>query len=261
LKMKQEWSPEEREALYLKAAAYFEKQHDAVMAVRCYGLCGRHAKVIQLLERHAHEDPRHGHFLELESCYLAVPEDEAQDSPDLMMGLSMVSFLRADFDVSRSWYERLCAYATRPGHSLEKQKQLEADIRYLDFACLVRSADSVVNLMPLIAQGMDEDEPACRSFTFSARADFLPSSMAAVASATGSSTIPRSIASLQSRSSVHWELMAPAFLTVPLPRAPFCVARMCVPGCWASRRRSRTSISMALPISSSLRQDCLPARR
>ncbi|MDY4650635.1 MAG: hypothetical protein SO366_00085 [Atopobiaceae bacterium] len=259
--MKQERSPEEREALYLKAAAYFEKQHDAVMAVRCYDPCGRHAKVIQLLERHAREDPRHGHFRELEPCYLAVPEDEAKGSPVLMMGLSMVSFLRADFDVSRSWYERLCAYAACPGHSLEKQKQLEADTRYLDIACLVRSADSVIDLMSLIAQGIDVDEPAYRSFTFSARAHFLPSSMAAVTSAPGRPTMSRSIASLQSRSSVHWELMAPAFLTVPLPRAPFSVARMCVPGCWASRRGPRTSISMALPISSSLRQDCLPARR
>ncbi len=50
--------------------------------------------------------------------------------------------------MSRSWYERLCADAARPGHSLEKQKQLEADIRYLDIACLVRSAGSAVNLMP-----------------------------------------------------------------------------------------------------------------
>lgn len=83
------------------------------------------------------------------------------------MGLSMVSFMRADFDVSCSWYERLCPYAARPGHSLEEQKQLEADIRYLDIVCLVRSADSVVDLMPLIARGMDEDEPAYRNFTFS----------------------------------------------------------------------------------------------
>lgn len=45
-------------------------------------------------------------------------------------------------------YDRLCVYAVRPGHSLEEQKQLEADIRYLDIACLVRSADSAVDLMP-----------------------------------------------------------------------------------------------------------------
>ena len=178
-----------------------------------------------------------------------------------MMGLSMISFMRADLDVSRSWHDRLCAYAACPGHSLEEQKQLEADIRYLDIACLVRSADSAVDLMLLIAQGMDEDEPAYRSFTFSARPHYIPSSMAAVASASGCSTMPRSIASLQSRSSVHEELMASAFLTVPLLRAPFSVARMCVPGCWASRRGPRTSISMALPISSSLRQDCLPTGR
>lgn len=146
--MKQEWSPEERDALYLKTAACFEKQHDTVMAVRCYDLCGRHAKAIQLLELHAHEDPRHGHFRKLEPYYLAIPEDEATSSPDLMMCLSMISFLRADFDVSRLWYDRLCAYAVRPGHSLEEQKQLEADIRYLDIACLVRSADSAVDLMP-----------------------------------------------------------------------------------------------------------------
>lgn len=88
----------------------------------------------------------------------------------------MVSFLRADFDVFRSWYDRLCAYAARPGHSFEKQKQLEADIRYLDIACLVRSADSVIDLMPLIAQGMDEGEPAYRSFTFSVTSG-LPSSI------------------------------------------------------------------------------------
>ncbi|MCC6106174.1 MAG: hypothetical protein LKH62_00070 [Atopobiaceae bacterium] len=75
--MKQERRPEEREALYLKAAACFEKQHDVVMAVRCHGLCGRHAKVIQLLKRHAHEDSRHGYFRELEPCYLMVSEDEA----------------------------------------------------------------------------------------------------------------------------------------------------------------------------------------
>lgn len=84
-----------------------------------------------------------------------------------MMGLSMVSFMRADFDVSRSWHDRLCAYAACPGHSLEEQKQLEADIRYLDIACLVRTADSAVDLMLLIAQGMDEDEPAYRNFTLS----------------------------------------------------------------------------------------------
>lgn len=173
----------------------------------------------------------------------------------------MVSFMRADFDVSRSWNDRLCAYAACPGHSLEEQKQLEADIRYLDIACLVRSADSAVDLMLLIAQGMDEDEPAYRSFTFSARPHYIPSSMAAGTSASGRPTMSRSIASLQSRSSVHSELIASAFLTVPLPEAPFCVARMCVPGCWASRRRSRTSISMALTMLSSLRQDCLPARR
>lgn len=174
--MKQEWSPEECDALYLKTAACFEKQHDTVMAVRCYDLCGRHAKVIQLLERHAHEDPRHGHFRELQPYYLAIPEDEATSSPDLMVGLSMVSFLRADFDVSRLWYDRLCVYAARPGHSLEEQKQLEAYIRYLDIVCLVRSADSVVDLMPLIAQGMDEDEPAYRNFTFSVTSR-LPSSI------------------------------------------------------------------------------------
>ena len=79
----------------------------------------------------------------------------------------MVSFMRADFDVSRLWHDRLCVYAARPGHSLEEQKQLEADIRYLDIACLVHSADSAVDLMPLIAQGMDEDEPAYCNFAFS----------------------------------------------------------------------------------------------
>lgn len=73
-KMKQEWSLEEREALYLKAAACFEKQHDAVMAVRCYDPCGRHAKVIQLLERHAHEDSRNGHFRELDPTILRFPK-------------------------------------------------------------------------------------------------------------------------------------------------------------------------------------------
>ena len=72
--MKQEWSPEERDALYLKTAAYFEKQHDTVMAVRCYDLCGRHAKVIQLLERHAHEDSRNGHFRELDPTILRFPK-------------------------------------------------------------------------------------------------------------------------------------------------------------------------------------------
>ena len=159
---------------HLKTAACFEKQHDTVMAVRCYDLCGRHAKAIQLLDRHAHEDPRHGHFRKLEPYYLAIPEDEATSSPDLMMCLSMISFLRADFDVSRLWYDRLCAYAARPGHSLEEQKKLEADIRFSDIVCLVRSAGSVVDLMPLIVQGMDEDEPAYRNFTFSVRSG-LPS--------------------------------------------------------------------------------------
>lgn len=64
------------------------------------------------------------------------------------MSLSMVSFLRADFDVSRLWYDRFCAYAARPGHSLEEQKQLETDIRYSDIVCPVRSSGSVIDLMP-----------------------------------------------------------------------------------------------------------------
>ncbi len=151
--MKQEWSPEEREALYLKAAACFEKRHDTVMVVRCNDPCGRHAKV------------------------------------------------------------------------------------------------------------MDEDKPACRNFTFSVTS-VLPSIINGGRSfSVWTLDEARSIPSLQSRSSVHEELMASAFLTVPLPEAPFCVARMCMPGCWASRRRSRISISMALPMPSSLRQDCVPAGR
>lgn len=72
--MKQEWSPEEREALYLKAAACFEKRHDTVMAIRSHNLCSRHAKVIQLLERHAHEDSRNGHFRELDPTILRFPK-------------------------------------------------------------------------------------------------------------------------------------------------------------------------------------------
>ncbi len=71
--MKQEWSLEEREALYLKAQQT-SRGSDAVMAVRCYDPCGRHAKVIQLLERHAHEDSRNGHFRELEPTILRFPK-------------------------------------------------------------------------------------------------------------------------------------------------------------------------------------------
>lgn len=165
--MAQEWSPEEREVLYLKAAAYFEKMHDTVIAVRCYDLCGRHKKVVQLLERHAHENPWHGHFKELEPYYLAIPEEEAEESPDLMMGLAMVAFLRADFDVSRSWYEKVCAYTERPELTSEEQKQLAADILYLDIACIIRTSEAVGHLMQIVAKAMEEGELDHSGFSFS----------------------------------------------------------------------------------------------
>lgn len=84
-----------------------------------------------------------------------------------MMGLSMVSFLRADLDVSRSWYDRLFDYAAIlaiASRSRSSSRLISAiSISPVSSARLTLPAISC----PLIAQGMDKDEPAYRNFTYS----------------------------------------------------------------------------------------------
>ena len=102
--MEQEWSRPERQALYARAAMYFEQSGDHVLAIRCHDLCGERHKVIELLERHSRLNPRRGYFRELAPYYLALSEDDIASSPDLMMGMSMLMLLLADYPASRYWY-------------------------------------------------------------------------------------------------------------------------------------------------------------
>lgn len=174
--MEQEWSRPERQALYARAAMYFEQSGDHVLAIRCHDLCGERHKVIELLERHSRLNPRRGYFRELAPYYLALPEDDIASSPDLMMGMSMLMLLLADYPASRYWYDRLKVYASGKDVTARRRRAAESDLLYLDVALNFRPDSSLSQLLVSAARALGSGSLDRDVFSFSVTSG-LPSIM------------------------------------------------------------------------------------
>jgi LuxR family maltose regulon positive regulatory protein len=166
-KMHQDWTTAECERIYSNAAEYFEGLGDIVNAVKCYDLYGNRKKVIELLSQHSRKNPRMGSYRELAPYYFSLTSQEAQTSPDLMSGLSMIEMLFGNYEQSDHWYDMISEVVKSPDSTSVVRKQAQSDLYYLDMALLQRTSGQetglIISMVKAIASGLLDRE----SFSFS----------------------------------------------------------------------------------------------
>ncbi|MDD3229827.1 MAG: LuxR C-terminal-related transcriptional regulator [Oscillospiraceae bacterium] len=141
------YTPDEQNAVYGRAALYYELKEDYGKALDCYSRCGDHRKVTKLLVKNAEQHPGVGHYYEMERYYYAMPRAEVLQSPALLCGMSMLTSLNMDYEASEEWYHELQIYAARLKKTDAEYKDVQGKLAYLDIALPQRGSKGLMDLM------------------------------------------------------------------------------------------------------------------
>ncbi|MDD4849562.1 MAG: LuxR C-terminal-related transcriptional regulator [Gemmiger sp.] len=145
--MQQRYTPAEQNAIYSRAALYYDLQEDYGKALDCYARSGEHRKVTELLIKNAEQHPGVGHYYDMEKYYYAMPREEVLQSPTLLCGMSMLTSLNMDYEASEDWYAELKAYAARLKKSDAEYKDVQGKLAYLDIALPQRGSNGLLELI------------------------------------------------------------------------------------------------------------------
>ena len=172
--MGREYSEEKRRILFNRGGLYYELKEEYPHALDCYTKGGDYAKVSELLTRNAEQHPGMGHYYELEKYYRGLPESEILASPALMLGMSMLCSLEADYDASERWYEELKQFAHRCGKQDAAGKQARSRLAWLDISLPQRAVEKLTDTIPAVFQLMRNKEITLPPFSVTS---MLPSIM------------------------------------------------------------------------------------
>lgn len=145
--MQQKYTPAEQNAIYSRAALYYELQEEYGKALDCYSRCGEHRKVTELLIKNAEQHPGAGHYYDMEQYYYAMPREEVLQSPTLLCGMSMLTSLNMDYETSEDWYKELQAYTSRLKKSDAEYKDVQGKLAYLDIALPQRGSKGLMEII------------------------------------------------------------------------------------------------------------------
>lgn len=138
------------------AALYYEIHDKMLEALRLYEVSGRENRIRELLIRNARRSPGNGHYFEMRKYYLGLKEEDIQENPILMAGMSMLYSLLMQPENSEYWYGKLKTFANtaKGGEKREAQSRLI----YLDIALPHRGSTNMIEIMkgciPLMEKGL-----------------------------------------------------------------------------------------------------------
>ena len=130
------------------AALYYEMHDEVVPALKLYEECGKTERIKNLLIRNARMNPGNGHYYELRRYYFNLDEQEIEDSPVLMAGMSMLCSMLMDGEKSEYWYEKLKAFAANAKGGIRREAQ--SRLAYLDIGLPHRGSRNVLDIMKSI---------------------------------------------------------------------------------------------------------------
>ncbi len=127
------------------AGIYYEMNGQFALALEMYERSGNQGQIRELLIRNARMNPGAGHYYELRRYYLRIGEDEAEKSPVLMAGLSMLHSMLMDPEKSEFWYGKLAKFAkTAQGGAM---REAQSYLCYLDIGLPHRGSRDVLKIM------------------------------------------------------------------------------------------------------------------
>ncbi|NBI18967.1 hypothetical protein D1841_15690 [Neglecta sp. X4] len=130
------------------AALYYEMHNETVPALRLFEECGKTERIKNLLIHNARMNPGNGHYYELRRYYFGLDEQEIEDSPVLMAGISMLYSMLMDREKSEYWYEKLKTFATAAKGGVRREAQ--SRLAYLDIGLPHRGSRDVLEVMKRI---------------------------------------------------------------------------------------------------------------
>ncbi|RKJ75681.1 hypothetical protein D7X33_16500 [Butyricicoccus sp. 1XD8-22] len=134
--------------LKYNAALYYEMHDEVVPALKLLEECGKPERIKNLLIRNARKNPGNGHYYELRRYYFNLDEEEIEDSPVLMAGMSMLCSMLMDGKTSEYWYGKLKAFAAAAkGGALREAK---SRLAYLDIGLPHRGSKHVLDVVKRI---------------------------------------------------------------------------------------------------------------
>lgn len=141
--MEQEYTNEQKQALYVRGGLYYELNEEYDRALECYVKAGNHSRVSELLIKNAQKHPGAGNYEAMEKYYMMLDDSEILSSPSLMQAMSMLCALRGDYEASEKWYDTLEVFADSKSHTDAAYKEARSRIAWLDIALPQRSISSV----------------------------------------------------------------------------------------------------------------------
>lgn len=169
-----EYTEEQRRALYSRCGLFYELRQDYGEALECYVKSGESSKVSELLIKTTGLHPGMGHYEEMESYYMSLPDSSIEASPALMQGKSMLCALHADYEGSERWYNRLKDFVLVRKGTDAAAKEAKSRLIWLDVALPQRGVAGLIETIKSAFHLMANKEIDLPSFSVTST---LPSIM------------------------------------------------------------------------------------
>ncbi|WP_322198810.1 LuxR C-terminal-related transcriptional regulator [Acutalibacter intestini] len=144
-KARQSLGEEQIKTCQKNAGIWYEMNGKITEALEMYERCGDWAQIRELLIRNARRNPGAGHYFELRRYYLSMDEREAEKSPVLMAGFSMLHSMLMDPEKSEYWYKKLADFAKTATGGTKREAQ--SRLCYLDIGLPHRGSRDVLKIM------------------------------------------------------------------------------------------------------------------
>ncbi len=169
-----EYSAEEQDRLYGRAALYYELHDDYKNALDCYARSGEYQKVSGLLIKNSELHPGLAHYNEMEDYYRTLPREQVLSSPALIAGMSMLSSICMEYDASETWYQELERYAGTLKRSDAEYRSVHGWLAWLDISLPQRSVGDILTKLSSVVSLLTSKEIVMPEFSVTSR---LPSIM------------------------------------------------------------------------------------
>ncbi len=136
-------SRRQRESVYERAALYYEMNENMERALFYYKKAEDNDEILHLLTKISEENPEMMNFTEIGPYLENLSEENIQNTPQLMCGMSMMHSLRMNPRKAEEWYEKLREYADLCMPDSIERREADAMLRFLDIKLPHRSTDGL----------------------------------------------------------------------------------------------------------------------
>ena len=144
------YTPQQQRAVCSRGGLYYELHKNYAKALEFYSKSGEQDKISELIIKIMELHPGMGHYEELESYYLSLPDETIAKSPALMQGKCMLCSLCGDYDGAEKWYDALKSFTLTHDKSDAAVKEAKGRLAWLDISLPHRSISGLTDTISAI---------------------------------------------------------------------------------------------------------------